>query len=210
MKHLIIIGVGVLSDIVYEYALKSNSYNKDWVFKGYLYGDNDSHDDIVKKAPIAKINQYEIQPDDVFVCSYFDTNNREEACRALLMKGAEFVNVVHPSANIFSSAVLGVGNVIGAFVTISANATIGNMNMIQDHCNIGHDSTIEDYNHLFVNSVLCGNNKIASMSSLYTCSLLYPGIRVGDSAVVSAGSVVMRHVKDGTTVMGNPAKKIEN
>lgn len=209
MKHLIIIGVGVLSDIVHEYALKSYSYNKEWDFKGYLYGDNDSQKDIEKKKPLAHYGQYVIQGDDVFVCSYFDNRNRKMASLFMKEKNANFVNVIHPSANIFSSAVLGVGNVIGAFTTISSNVTIGNMNFIQDQCNIGHDSNIGDYNHLFVNTILSGNNKVANETSLYTCSLLFPGIRVGNSAIVSAGSVVMRHVKDCVTVMGNPAKKVE-
>ena len=40
-------------------------------------------------------------------------------------------------------------------------------------------------------------------------ALIYPSIKIGDSSIVSAGSVVMRHVKEGQTVMGNPAKKVE-
>lgn len=209
MKHLIIIGVGVLSDIIYEYALKSYSYSKEWIFKGYLYGDKDSQKDIEKKNPLAHYEEYDVQADDVFICSYFDNKNREEVSQTMKNKGAIFVNIIHPSANIFSNVEMGVGNILGAFTTISSNVTIGNMNVIQDHCNIGHDTIIGECNHLFVNTILSGNNKVANGASVFTGSIVYPGIKIGNSSIVSAGSVVMRHVKDGMTVMGNPAKIVE-
>ena len=48
---------------------------------------------------------------------------------------------------------------------------------------------------------------LALMAVLYF--VVYPKLKVGDNAVVGAGSVVMRAVKPDTTVMGNPAKKME-
>lgn len=39
-------------------------------------------------------------------------------------------------------------------------------------------------------------------------SVILPGVTIGNKAVVSAGSVVMRNVPDYTLVGGNPAKKI--
>jgi sugar O-acyltransferase (sialic acid O-acetyltransferase NeuD family) len=210
MKHLIIIGVNILSDIVFEYAVKSTSFNKDWDFKGFLFSNRDSQEDIAKKKPLASYTDYSIEKDDVFVCSYYENKDRLEVFNIMKERGAEFTNIVHPSANVFSSAIMGVGNVIGAFVTLSANVTLGNMNIIQDHCNVGHDTIIGDCNHLFVNSVLCGKNKIGKLSSLFTGSLIYPTIQIGNSSTVAAGSVVIRNVKEGVTVMGNPAKKLDN
>ncbi len=36
------------------------------------------------------------------------------------------------------------------------------------------------------------------------------GVKIGKKANIGAGSVVIRDVKDGETVFGNPAQTIEN
>jgi maltose O-acetyltransferase len=36
--------------------------------------------------------------------------------------------------------------------------------------------------------------------------ILLPGVRVGDDAIIGAGSVVTREVPPGATVIGNPAR----
>lgn len=210
MKHLLIIGVGVLSDIVYEYAVKSLPYNRDYDFKGYLFSACDDSKDILRKKPIAEYENYEVEPDDVFICSYFSNEDRCEVYNKMIGKKAQFINIIHPTANIFNNVKIGVGNVIGAFTTLSANVVIGDMNIIQDNSNIGHDTQIGNYNHLFVGTILCGKNQIYNKTSIYTGALIYPSFKIGNSAIVAAGSVVMRSVKDGFTVMGNPAKKVEN
>lgn len=209
MKHLLIIGVDVFSEIVLEYALKSESFQRDWDIKGYLYGDQDNPKRVLEKQPIARYDDYELEKDDVFICSYFSNENRQKVYQMMKEKGAEFTNVIHPFANIFSSVKIGEGNVIGAFSTLSANVSLGNMNIIQDHTNVGHDTKIGDFNHLFVGAILSGKNLVSNNVSIYTGALIYPTIKIGDSSTVSASSVVMRNVKEKQTVMGNPAKKVE-
>ena len=39
-------------------------------------------------------------------------------------------------------------------------------------------------------------------------AIILPGVRVGDNAIIGAGSVVTRDVADRTTVVGNPARQI--
>ncbi len=39
-------------------------------------------------------------------------------------------------------------------------------------------------------------------------AILMPGVTIGDAAIVGAGSVVLKNVGPGTTVVGNPARQI--
>ncbi|MHB8528259.1 MAG: acyltransferase [Caulobacteraceae bacterium] len=41
------------------------------------------------------------------------------------------------------------------------------------------------------------------------CAIIYPGVRIGNGCIVSAGSVVTRDIPDGCLVAGNPARIVE-
>lgn len=193
MKHLVIIGSGNIGQIVHWYASLSKDYMKKWDIKCHI--DN--------------VEEYVVEPDDVFVCADVKPSDRIKHTSVIREKGGEFVNIIHPMANIAPSATLGTGIVVGAFSTISINTTIKDDVIIQDHCNIGHDGVIENGAHLYVGVKLCGRNRVGTNTSIYTGSVVYPDVKVGVGCTVGAGSVVSRKVKDGDTVLGNPAKKLE-
>ena len=152
---------------------------------------------------------YVLEPDDVFVCAEVKPADRIAHAAAIREKGGQFVNVIHPTANVAPTAEMGTGIVVGAFTTISINTVINDDVLIQDQCNVGHDGVIEAGAHLYVGVKLCGRNMVGKMSTLYTGSLIYPDVKIGNQCVVGAGSVVSRKVKDNEMVLGNPAKKIE-
>ena len=193
MKHLVIIGTGNIGQIVHWYATLCKDYMVVW--------------DI--KCHIEDVNEYVIEPDDVFVCADVKPSDRIAHASVIREKGGQFVNVIHPTANIAPTAQLGTGVVVGAFTTISINTCIKNDVLIQDHCNIGHDGIVEEGSHLYVGVKLCGRNKVGMNTSVFTGSIVYPDVKVGENCVVGAGSVVSRKVKDNETVLGNPAKKLE-
>ncbi len=210
MKNLIIIGAGSFAKIVYEYALLCSDYNVKWNIKGFIDPNIDSmKDEIDYPDIISTIDDYEVQEDDIFICSYVNPADRARSVETISGKGGSFITIIHPSANINRRSIIGEGTIIGAFTTLSVNTIIRNHVIIQDHCNIGHDSSIGNYSHLYVNCTVSGLNQIGNQATIYTSTTLYPKKRIGDKSVVGAGSVVMRNVKDGTVVIGNPAKKME-
>lgn len=210
MKNLIILGTGNFSKIVYEYALSNPKYNIEWAIKGFIdFNSEYIKADIDYPDLISTIDDYIVQKDDVFICSYVNPEDRAKSVEMISQKGGEFINIIHPLSNISRKATYGIGNFIGAFTTISVNTKIGNHIIIQDHCNIGHDSSIGDFSHLYVGNIICGKNQIGKQVSLYTGSTIYPKVKISDHAIVGAGSVVMRNIKEGITVIGNPAKIME-
>ena len=68
---------------------------------------------------------------------------------------------------------------------------------------IGKYCEVESY------SFMGGFAKIGDNVTLHTRATILPHVKVGDNAVVGAGSVVLRNVKENITVFGVPAKKVE-
>lgn len=210
MKQLIIIGAGNIGKIVCEYACLSPDYAVKWEIKGFLdFSGKEISADKNYPPLIGTIESYQPRENDLFICSFADVRERERGVTILQERKGEFINIIHPSANICSTAEIGVGNIIGAFSTVSVNTRIGNHVIIQDHCNVGHDSIIKDFCHLYVGNIVSGINEVGPKATLYTGSTVYPKIKIGVDTTIGAGSVVMRVVKDNTTVIGNPAKKLE-
>lgn len=209
MKTLIIIGAGNIGKILYEYALLSKSYQNQWIVKGFIDNTIHSMDGEFYPPIISTIDDYIPDKNDVFICAEVKVADRFLHSQLIRQKGGEFVNIIHPSANISKTSIMGSGVFIGAFSTISINTAILDDVLIQDHCNIGHDSRIGEYSHLYVGTILCGRNAIAPKVSIYTGSVIYPDVKIEMSATVGAGSVVNRKVKENEIVIGNPAKKIE-
>ena len=210
MKRLIIIGAGNIGKIVYEYARLMKEYKTEWDIAGFLeFSDKEVVADPAYPVIIDSIEDYQPQADDVFVCSYSDEEERERSVALVKSKNAQFINIIHPTANILSTNKMGVGNVIGAFTTISVNTTIGNHCVIQDHCNVGHDSVIGDYSHLYVGNIVCGFNTLGESTTVFTGSVIYPKLKVGSKASIGAGSVVTKDIPSMSVAVGNPCRVIK-
>lgn len=91
-----------------------------------------------------------------------------------------------------------------ADVTIGDNVFIGPNTTI---CTVIHSLDAAERNSGIMHSlpVTIGNNVWIAADVT-----VLPGVTIGDRAVVGAGSVVTKNVKEGTVVAGNPARFIRN
>ena len=110
---------------------------------------------------------------------------------------------------ISSSAIIGVGTVVCPHCTVSPRAVVGAFVTINCRSGIGHHSTIGDYSSLLGATSVNGDVSVGEGVLLGAGALVHPRIRVGDRAIVGIGAVVVKNVASGTTVFGNPAKKVD-
>lgn len=209
MKNLIIIGAGGMGRTLYSNALESVGYGEKFVVKGFIDDSLRALDGFPNYPPIIDtIRNYLPQEDDLFVSSIGGAARRP-CMEEIINRGGEFMELIHQTARIYTNAKLGKGNFIGAFSVIGNDAVIGDYNMIQSYTVIGHDAKIGNWNRIDTHVTCVGGIVIEDEVNIHTSAVISHGVTVGTGAHVGALSFVIRKVKAGTTVCGNPAKKLE-
>lgn len=208
MKQLIIIGAGGMGRTVYDSALGSVGFGEDFEIKGFIDDDLNALGGFDNYPPIiGTIKDYNPQAEDVFVSSIGGAA-RKPCMEEIISRGGEFYQLIHKTARINTNAKIGKGNFIGAYTVIGNDATIGDYNMIQSYTVIGHDAKIGNWNRIDTHVTCVGGIIVEDETNIHTSAVINHNVRVGTGAHVGALSFVIMKVKPGTTVCGNPAKKL--
>ena len=208
MKNLIILGAGGMGRTVYSNALESVGYGEQFVVKGFLDDNLSALDGFPNYPPLlGSIKDYFPQEDDVFVSSIGGAARRP-CMEEIIRRGGEFMELVHQTARILTNARLGKGNFIGAYTVIGNDAVVGDYNMIQAYTVIGHDARIGSWNRIDTHVTCVGGIVVEDDVNIHTSAVISHKVVVETGAHVGALSFVIKRVKAGTTVMGNPARKL--
>jgi len=116
--------------------------------------------------------------------------------------GAELATLVHPSAIISSSVMLGEGCVIQAGAHVSASVTLGHGVKVNTCANITHDVEVGDFATIAPSAVLLGRTRIGAQAYVGANATILPGVSIGRGATVGAGTTVTRDVPDGAVYVG--------
>lgn len=208
MKSIIIVGAGGFGREAYYLIKEINKVNPTWNIKGFIDDNLDALNGIKCDCPIiGKISEWIPSSDEVFAMGIASPKTKEKLSKVLIERGAVFVTLIHPMARINEDAIIGDGCVITGTSSVGACTRIGNFVHMASSM-IGQDAEIGDFSTTtaFVNLT---NAIIGKRVFVGSHAVVLNKLKVGDDAVIGAGSVVLRNVKAGTAVFGCPAKKID-
>ena len=117
-------------------------------------------------------------------------------------------NVISNTANIPASTDMGHGNFIDLGVTFGPGSSIGNHCIIQTNAIIGTETKLGDFVQVGAGSIINSGSEVEDEVFIGSGVTIVGGITIGKGARIGAGSVVMAPVKNGETVLGNPAQKV--
>lgn len=140
-----------------------------------------------------------------------DNQLRKRISSALAqMTGRSAVTVIHPSAVISPTVLLGTGILVAANATLNPLVTVGEGAICNTSCSIDHECRIGAYAHIGPGAVLSGNVTVGENTFIGANAVIRQGITIGSNVIVGAGCVVVKDVEDGAVVVGNPQKVISN
>jgi sugar O-acyltransferase (sialic acid O-acetyltransferase NeuD family) len=119
--------------------------------------------------------------------------------------GFSFATVVHPTAHVSRTAILGEGTIVGPGAIIAAHTTIGRHVIVNRGTLVGHHAVVGHHVSLQSGANVAGLCKIGDATYVGMGALILNTISVGSNSVVGAGAVVTRAVPDNVLVLGIPA-----
>lgn len=209
-KNLIIIAAGGCGREVLQWAKDINKLKDRWNIKGFIDDNLEALNGLKSSFSIlSSVEDYEIEPDDEFVCCIGNGKTRKLVVDKLKSKGASFTTIIHPSAVIADTCQLGEGVIVYPFSVISDNVVIGDQCIVNSHTSIGHDSKLGKYCTISAHCDVTGHCQLGSCVFMGTSSNMVPRTRIGDDVEICAGSTVIGRVRAGIKVLGNPAKIVK-
>ena len=207
MKNIIIIGARGMGRTIHNYLEEFDGNKKDFNIKGFLDDKKDALEGFENYAPIlSSVEEYQICKNDFFICSLGDIREKIKYTNIIIDKGGIFYTLIHPLARVMKDTVIGEGSIIGPWCSIGTGSIIGKNCLIQTSTIIGHDVKIGNLSRIDTNVVCAGNAIIGNNVTVHTSAIINQKAVIGDNAIIGAGCFVFKSVKEGTTVVGNPAK----
>ena len=207
--NLLVIGCGgharfVLSVIV----------NSEFGARGIIdLGDEFDTSEVIMGVPVvgclSSIDESCDKEERIAILGIGDNHLRAKTFARLCELGFKFPSLIHSSAIIDRTALVGAGNVIGPNVVIGAEVVIGDNNIINSGAVIEHQSTIGNHNHVSLSATICGNVSVRDRVFLGASSVVIEKLLVPDDTILGAGGVLVSSPKEADlTLVGCPAKEV--
>lgn len=153
-------------------------------------------------AKFAKAQAYQV------VVAIGDNASRRNIYIALEEAGAILATIVHPSAVLASSAILGSGTVILAGAVVNPDSNIGRNVIVNTSASVDHDNDVGDHVHISPGATLGGSVRVAEGGHVGIGATVRNGISIGRWSIVGAGAVVVRDIESRVVAYGVPARVV--
>jgi sugar O-acyltransferase (sialic acid O-acetyltransferase NeuD family) len=205
-RPLIILGTGGGARDVLEIA---GTHATAWRVVGFLDDAQPAGTEHAGLPVLGRIADAPAFPGHVFVTSIGSDTSYRGRPHIIAASGLDddcFATLVHAGAFVSPRARLGAGTSIGFGASIAAGVEIGRHVTIGAGVVIGHDTVIADHAVLAPAAVVSGAVRLGRACYIGAGACLRQRLAVGAEALVGIGTVVLRNVPAGATVVGNPAR----
>jgi sugar O-acyltransferase (sialic acid O-acetyltransferase NeuD family) len=157
---------------------------------------------------LAKLRAQGIRHFFIGVGSVGNSSHRKRLYEMCMALGLEPISLIHPSAIISPSVVMGQGNMIMAGAVISSCVTLGCDVIVNTSSSVDHDCCLGDHVHVAPGARLSATVSVGAGAHIGAGSVIRQSISIGNDAVIGIGSAVVKDVAAKEVVAGNPARPL--
>jgi len=144
----------------------------------------------------------------VFFMALAHMHVRKKYIQQLEAQQLRSINVIHPMADLATTAKIGKGNLLDANVLLSPNSHVADYCLLHKQVTVGHGAAIASNSQIGYHSIIGDQVTIKENVFIGIGVTIVAGITIGAGASVGAGSVVLNDVPAHEVVLGNPAKPV--
>lgn len=212
MKKIVLYGAGGFGKEVAAIIETINEQKPMYELLGFIDdGASLQIGDIINGYPLLGRKEWVLEHKDDIYCTCTIGNAKIKAVvqRELTKQNVKFETIMAVNSHVGKFTEIGCGCVFYKNVSISVNCKIGDGVLLNNGCTIGHDVTIGDYTTIMTGTGISGACKIGEEVSIGGHAFVVPGKKIGNRATVAAGSIVFTNVREGSLILGNPARRMK-
>ena len=212
VRELLLVGAGGLAREAAEAVRATNALRPTWRLLGFLDDDSAKHGALIGGVPVlGGVDAVDSYPDaQVLLCPGRPDNYivRSLLADRLSLGDDRYATVVHPSATVGTTCVVGAGSVLLAHVDLTADVVVGRHVVVMPHVVLTHDVEIHDLATLASGARLGGGCHVGRGAYIGSGVCMRERITIGEWAMVGMGSVVTRDVPAERLWFGAPARDV--
>ena len=205
-ERIIIVGAGGFGREVLQWARHAwpEHVHK---LAGFVSADPTKLDGHAPTLPIlGSPNDFEPQPTDGLVLGIGIPRVRRVVAEHLEARGGRFLTLIHPTAIVADTAVIGPGSVICPYAVVSDAVRLERCVLVNYHASLGHDAKAGDFTVLSPYATLGGEAAIGADVFMALHSTVGPAVRIGSDSAVAANSCALEDVGSQKLTFGVPGR----
>ena len=120
----------------------------------------------------------------------------------LSRRGFYPVTLVHPTAWVAETARLKSGAQVLGMAAVSEEAQIGMQSIINTNASVDHECIIGQGCHIMPGATIAGCVELQDFVTIGSNATIFPRVKIGQGAIIGAGSVITKDVTENTKVVG--------
>jgi sugar O-acyltransferase (sialic acid O-acetyltransferase NeuD family) len=122
------------------------------------------------------------------------------------LAGLRLEPLIHPTAFVCNTAVLGEGSQVLAQAVVAADSKLGEACIVNHKASVDHECVLGNGVHLAPGATVCGCVTIGDNVMVGAGSVVLPRLKIGSGSIIGAGAVVTKDVPAGSVIVGNPGR----